>query len=570
MRRALRQASWLRSVASRQLESRGTQRHTLDDDSTTHDTTNPAATTMPDQLPALPFTFHVDPNSDGLAVAEFTGREALSQPYSFDIVAWWPGRVSVEDLPSLGTTATLACVDSEDADATPRVIHGVLSRVTHAGTTQSRDNSWVRFRLVPRLSLLKKTSRRAVFQDMSIVDVVTAVLAPYAVASEWRVTGTPPTMAYVVQYDESDFDFIQRLLARWGLFYYFEQEPGQAGVEKMIICGTAQQYAAVSRDGSTTPIAIKLADHDDTYHFFDSILSFAFERIATPTAKRQRDWDMRAPKFWSDVGTSSDADAALDAQLLAADEFQQRNANDPIRFSSTTAAIALEQERARTKRARGTGDCVLFSAGYRFALENHPTWSSLNGAWVLTKVEHTGKVPGVYSRDRRSKDGTTPAVYRNKFSCAPADTAVRPPRPAPRVQQATESAFVVGPDGEEVYVDAFGRIKIQFLWDRSGGWNERSSCWIRTMQPWTGSNYGFQFTPRIGTEVLGVVRGRRRGTPSRARVHEQRNVDAPLRAPRLEDPKRNSNSNVAGRRGRKRAELRGHRRPRSAPTPRAA
>ena len=141
--------------------------------------------------------------------------------------------------------------------------------------------------------------------------------------------------------------------------------------------------------------------------------------------------------------------------------------------------------------------------GKRFALTEHPN-DTLNQPYVALRVEHEGRHPEAF---QGLGGGAERDVYRNRFSCLPAETPARPRRPKRRLQQVMETATVVGPGGEEIYTDEFGRIKVQFHWDAQGKCDERSSCWIRTMQPWAGAAWGFQFIPRIGMEVVVAFSG---------------------------------------------------------------
>lgn len=148
----------------------------------------------------------------------------------------------------------------------------------------------------------------------------------------------------------------------------------------------------------------------------------------------------------------------------------------------------------------GTTTCRRLAPGHAFELSEHPT-SSLEGEYVVTYVRHRGQQP---YRGRTNEDVTYEAAFRG----VAAAIAVRPSRRPRRLQQVVETAIVTGPPGEEIHVDAMGRIKIQFHWDRLDHGDDRSSCWVRVVQPWAGNAWGSQFIPRVGMEVLvGFVAG---------------------------------------------------------------
>jgi type VI secretion system secreted protein VgrG len=158
----------------------------------------------------------------------------------------------------------------------------------------------------------------------------------------------------------------------------------------------------------------------------------------------------------------------------------------------------MEEAHASHLLVHGESRCRAFAPGYRFDLVEHYR-EDMNAAYVLTEVHHHASLLESYgSATARIAD-----TYSNRFTCLPLRVPYRPPRqtPWPRVQ-GPQTAFVVGPESEELYVDKYGRVKVQFLWDRRGQWNERSSCWLRVAQIWAGSNWGAMFLPRVGQEVI--------------------------------------------------------------------
>jgi type VI secretion system secreted protein VgrG len=162
--------------------------------------------------------------------------------------------------------------------------------------------------------------------------------------------------------------------------------------------------------------------------------------------------------------------------------------------------LRMEEEQAPLIVISGSGTCVGFTPGYRFDLRDHYR-RDFNKSYVLTSVYHEAVQGGAY---RSSSDGAGAEFhYANHFQCVPHPTAFRPPRvtPAP-VVHGSQTAIVVGPAGEEIYVDKYSRVKAQFHWDREGKRNENSSCWIRVSQNWAGKRWGAIFIPRIGQEVI--------------------------------------------------------------------
>ncbi len=180
-------------------------------------------------------------------------------------------------------------------------------------------------------------------------------------------------------------------------------------------------------------------------------------------------------------------------------------------FAADEAPRILRQKRRRAAIASGEGGCSDLCPGHRFALDGHPV-QQLDGGYVVTEVEHRGET--------RPEEGKPSAVYWNTFECAPAAMTYVPPRPKRKSVQVSLTATVVGPAGEDIHTDAQARIQVQFHWDREGKYDEKSSCWIRVMQPWAGAAWGHQFIPRVGMEVT-----------DRTHSHEAKPRAAPRGAP---------------------------------------
>ena len=164
----------------------------------------------------------------------------------------------------------------------------------------------------------------------------------------------------------------------------------------------------------------------------------------------------------------------------------------------TLAGVRMQEEEAGHLVATGSSDCRAFTSGYKFKLADHYR-QDMNVPYVLTEVQHEASVGSSYSLG----DHGAGEHYSNHFTCIPADTPFRPPRITPKpFVQGPQTALVVGKSGEEIWVDKYGRIRVQFYWDRQGKKDEKSSCWIRVSQPWAGKNWGSMWIPRMGQEVI--------------------------------------------------------------------
>ncbi len=165
----------------------------------------------------------------------------------------------------------------------------------------------------------------------------------------------------------------------------------------------------------------------------------------------------------------------------------------------TVTKIRMEEEEAVHHLVTGSGNCRSFASGYKFNLDEHSRRDQ-NGDYLLTEVTHSASVGESYSG---SGDGGAQETYTNHFTCIPFAVPYRPQRLTPKpLVQGLQTAVVVGPAGEEIYPDKYGRVKVQFFWDRLGKKDENSSCWVRVSQPWGGKNWGAINIPRIGQEVI--------------------------------------------------------------------
>lgn len=255
---------------------------------------------------------------------------------------------------------------------------------------------------------------------------------------------------------------------------------------------------------------------------WDKVTAFGLTQAIRPTAAEYRDYDPARPlarviagttlkteesAAIASVGVSAgpggvSVDASLDVgaaikgllgSLLETPRLEVYEHHSDYRVPDWKAAgrepsLILRRRRRDSLLAKGESRCSGLAPGHRFRLEDHSS-EPLNRPYVVTAVRHEGEVSAAGE------------VYKNFFECVPAEVLFLPDRPKRRRAISALTATVVGPAGEEIYVDEVGQIKVQFHWDRQGGMNEHSSCWIRTLQAWGGPAWGTQFIPRVGMEV---------------------------------------------------------------------
>ena len=290
---------------------------------------------------------------------------------------------------------------------------------------------------------------------------------------------------YCVQYRETDFNFISRLLEEEGIFYFFEH---QNGVHTLILANDPIEHKPCpdQPQGRYEGASGGAAQEDDI------ILEWRAQQEMRPGVYVQADYNFEQPSQLLQASVSGKS--SYEIYDYHPGEYRKTQEGDGL------VRTRLQELEGPTLVARGSSDCRAFTSGYRFDLTEHYR-SDMNQAWVLIALRHTASQPG----DFRSGVGSSPADlhYQNHFECIPHTTPFRPARATPHpVVQGSQTAVVVGPAGEEIFVDQYGRVKVQFHWDREGKKDEKSSCWIRVAQNWAGKKWGAMFVPRIGQEVI--------------------------------------------------------------------
>lgn len=428
------------------------------------------------------FSFDAPEAGDlGLVALSLRGREAVSGLYRFDLVlrAEEADPALVESA-LLGRAATVT-LHGDEGDA--RTVGGVVTRASLRGPAGDGLRARIRVRVEPALALLRHAHRSRIFQDLSVRQVVDLVLADHpAVRAGWRLTARYGPRAYCVQYQETDLAFVLRLLAEEGVRFHFDR--GTDGAEELVL--TDAPAFARPIDGRATLVYRESESAPDA----DSVTRFALSRRVAPGRATLREYDWNHPQ--RPLAAEADAPGPAGTPL---EFYEHHGEHDEARVGRDVAALRLQQHRRRASEGSGRSACPRVMPGRAFTLEA-PTQPAVEGDYVVVSVEHRAvEASGV--------EGLRGARYENRFVAVPRAVAVRPARPARRLQQVLETATVTGPSDEEVWVDEHGRIRVRFHWDREGAdGDDRRSCWIRAMQPWAGAGYGAQFIPRVGTEVV--------------------------------------------------------------------
>ena len=453
---------------------------------------------------------------DVFLLAGLSGHEALSRLYEYRLDALVPdeklGDVKWDQL--LGQDAS-AVLMGPDGTTPARYFSGIVARVSQ-GESAGGDAPLTRFRLdlVPRLWLATRRARSRTFHQQTVKQIVTAVLGDHSIAPTWQADGPDDPRDYCVQYRETDFNFVSRLLEEEGIGYYFTHA---AGAHTMVVFAPPKEFPATAPATARYSPAVGGAIPDDTVHSWEKMQELRSEKYEL----RDHSFEKTGDPFTSQgtmpasvaVGAATHKLALGNTALELYDapgEYSQRydgidksggeQAGDVAKIGgdgTRTAKIRMEEEAASAVLIQGGGGCRQFVAGGKFTLDA-PGLPHAAGDYVLTALQHVAR-----QNDYLGTGSNVPFDYANSFACIPAALVYRPARLTPKpVVHGTQTAVVVGNSGDEIFTDKYGRIKVQFHWDREGINDPDSSCWIRVGTPWAGTQWGTIHIPRVGQEVI--------------------------------------------------------------------
>ncbi len=431
------------------------------------------------------FEFEAGPFTQGeLAVIEFEARESLSGPYRVDIVFTAAPDIVVEATELLGQQAALVIHLGDDI----RYLHGILCELSRWNAGGGPQRNRYRAVLEPRFHQLRHTRKSRIFQQKSLPEIIQQVLDEGQVKYSLELQGSYSARDYVVQYRESDFDFVCRLMEEVGIFYFFRHE--QDGHE--MVLGDSPSAHTPIRGEPLIPFrdpAGMAADEECVYE-----LSGKLEVV--PGAVALRDFDYIRPSLDMTVDSQdSEGDAALEV-------YDYPGKYEDPGPGKDVAKIRLEELRAPGQVAWGQCQSRRMTPGHTFELAGHAE-AALNQEYLLLSVMHEGYQPEVLLFEQQNAGRSSRKPFRSTFQCMPSTVPYRPPRRTARpVIPGPQTAIVVGPSGEEIHTDELGRVKVKFHWDREAPGDDKSSCWVRVSQAWAGPGWGALYLPRIGQEVV--------------------------------------------------------------------
>jgi type VI secretion system secreted protein VgrG len=421
---------------------------------------------------------------DVLLLHTFSGTEGISRPYSFNLTLL-SENVAIPFSSIVGQRVTLTVKKPDGID---RHINGFVSRFAQAGSDSTF--SYYHAEVVPWLWFLTRNSDCRIFQNMTIPAIVKKVFRDRGFNDFTdRLQGHFSTREYCVQYRESDFNFVSRLMEQYGIFYYFEHEQNS---HTLVLANSPAAHrpcpdqARARWEQTAGPGGLPEEE--------DVITELRIEQEFRAGKHALSDYNFETPstKLHAHLQTKNGIGNNARHEIY---DYPGEYVN--LSEGNEMTALRMEEQEAGVTIATGSGTCRSFISGYRFTLENHYR-QDLNKDYILTEVHHDASVGDSYRSGVEAL-----ARYFNHFTCIPVDTTFRPRRTTPRpFVQGPQTAVVTGPPGAEIHTDKHSRVKAQFHWDREGKHDENSSCWIRVSQPWAGKSWGGISIPRIGQEVV--------------------------------------------------------------------
>jgi len=391
-----------------------------------------------------------------------SGEEALNSLGSLTLSGYSATALTMADAVASHLTATL------HNDDQLRPLDALCAEIRQLPGDASADRYQLLLR--PWLWWLTLASNNRVFQNLATSDIVTSIFDDHGFSDyELKLTGSYTPREYCVQYGETDFAFVSRLLEEEGIFWFFTHA---AGKHTLVLGDSNDAFPPCPNASTIAYLGQQMGERE-----LHGIRSGQICRQAVSGVYRATDYEFTTPT------TSLYGQAEAKAGPLSV--YEHPGGYSAKARGDALGKLRVDALRSQESRFVGESDCRWLVPGHIFTLSGHED-DTANIEWVVTQVSHEA----------------SHSSYRNRFEAIPKSTNYRPPRSTHKPRMHTQTAIVVGKAGEEIWTDEYGRIKLQFPWDRDGKNDEASSCWVRVVLPWSGKGFGMQFIPRIGQEVI--------------------------------------------------------------------
>ena len=450
---------------------------------------------------------------DYLLINSFTANEGISELFSLEVELLheesgvWPDCDWIDPKKILGKSVGI--IVSQGAEG-GRYFNGIVSRFTQGVRSRRTSQYWIT--VVPAVWGFTQRVQSRIFQQKTVRSIIEEVFTGFEAGIKFELEYDYKPRNYCVQYRESDFDFVSRLMEEEGIYYFFEHT--EDGAHKMIICDAPRfkldcpgKSELKFLHTNTAGVFESYVSHWETdYRLGPGKISFRDHNIQQPGKNLAK---IESTKF--EVGGNMEWEVydfpggyarkfdGIKPQGVPGDDLGNI---DPD--GQRTAENAMQVIDAQYMTGDGRSNCSSLTTGHRFKMKDHPI-KALNGQYVLTSMTHTATQHPAYEEGETGQD--VPEPYLNTFRALAHGRAEAVPfRPQQKTEKplihGSQTAVVVGTGDEEIFTDKYGRIKVQFFWDRQGQGDGLDSCWVPVAQAWAGNTWGSMFIPRVGMEVL--------------------------------------------------------------------
>ncbi|EOL9130723.1 type VI secretion system Vgr family protein [Cronobacter malonaticus] len=420
---------------------------------------------------------------EGLLFWKLSGREALSEPFMFTLTLLGTD-VRADRSALLGQPVTVTI--PTQALMTPRYLNGKVTRVAVSAVELS-GTRYAAYELTvePDLWPMQRDRNLRIFQGQTVPQIVKTLLGESRVNMEERLSGSYRVWEYCVQYQESSLDFISRLLELEGIAYHFRHEQDR---HTLILTDAPGQYEPFP-GYETIPYHVTPSGGSTDE---EGISQWALEDSVTPGIYSLDDYDFRKPNAWLFQARQN----PLSPQPGSIDVYDWPGRFVEHGHGEFYARIRQERWQVEHRQTQGTATALGIAPGHTFVLRNAPFFGD-NGEYLTTVAHYR------FEENRYASGPDSNTLHEIRFEVIPADVPYRPAQktPWPRTY-GPQTAKVVGPQGESIWTDKYGRVKVKFHWDRLGKGDDTSSSWVRVSSAWAGQGFGGVQIPRVGDEVV--------------------------------------------------------------------
>ena len=424
--------------------------------------------------------------ADGLLFHTLTGTETLSRPFvlTAELLAT-DARIDRHAL--LGKPVTFSLpTDGLMSALSPRYLNGKITRVA----VRSQELSGTRYAVYqltvePDLWPMRRDRNLRIFQSQTVPQIVQTLLKEYAVNVETRLAGNYRVWEYCVQYQESSLDFISRLMELEGIYYFFRHE---ADKHTLVLCDAPDQHQAFP--GYET-IAYHVTQSGGVVTE-EGISQWSLAESVTPGIYSTDDYDFRKPNAWMLQARQNPASPVPGS----VDVYDWPGHFVDHSHGESYARIRQEVWQAEHHSVSGSGTATGIAPGFTFSIINAPHFSD-NGEYLVTSATYD------FAENSYASGDTGDSRHNISFTVLPSSVTYRTPPETPWPKtHGPQTAKVVGPEGESIWTDRYGRVKVKFHWDRLAKGDDTSSCWVRVSSAWAGQGFGGVQIPRVNDEVV--------------------------------------------------------------------